>query len=101
MCAKDIAFEKERVKYRQRIRELELFINKQTKEEHNLRMQLQEAQSINHDKDECIRRLLDYMDISPEEFRAKMKAEQSISTIYGVKDHRKGISLMNQSSTDN
>jgi Uma2 family endonuclease len=84
MGAKDIAFEKERAKYRKRIRELQIIIDNQAKEEFVLRHQLQEAQSTINDKDEWIRRLLEYLDISPEEFRAKMKAEQSISTMFGV-----------------
>jgi hypothetical protein len=84
MGAKDIAFEKERSKYRKRIRELEIVIDNQAKEEFTLRKQLHEAQSTINVKDDWIRRLLEYIDISPEEFRAKMKAEQSISTMFGV-----------------
>lgn len=84
MSAKDNAFEKERAKYRKRIRELEVVINNQAKAEIDLRHQLQEAQSVIYEKDDWIRRLLEYMDISPEEFRSKMKAEQSISTMFGI-----------------
>jgi uncharacterized coiled-coil protein SlyX len=84
MGAKDIAFEKERAKYRRRIRELESVINDQAKTEISLRRQLQDSQTVIREKDEWIRRLLEYMDVSPEDLRAKMKADQSISTIAGI-----------------
>lgn len=84
MSAKDIAFEKERAKFRRRIRELESVINNQAKTELSLKHQLQEAQNVISEKDDWIRRLLEYMDISPEEFRSKMKAEQSISNMFGI-----------------
>lgn len=51
LSAKDKAFEQERVKYRQRIRELEWASRMQSKEEHSLLQQLQEAQSKIREQD--------------------------------------------------
>lgn len=75
--AKDMAFEKERVKFRQKIRELE----REVKEEKINSLQLKELieakdKEIDELKD-WISRLLEYMDLSEEEMRKIIKSEKA------------------------
>ena len=78
LSAKDKAFENERAKYRRQIREYEQAIRNQAVEELTLRKQLQQANSKIQEQEEWILRLLEYMDMSPEEFKSKIKSQNMI-----------------------
>lgn len=84
MSAKDKAFEAERVKYRQRIRELELSNRKQLEKEYVLRDELRLADLKIRDQDEWIDRLCEHIDITREEFLSSVKAKQSVSTMFAA-----------------
>lgn len=75
--AKDMAFEKERAKFRQRIRELE----REVKEE---KIRTYQLENVINSKDEeidelkdWIDRLLGYMDLSEDEMKNIIKAEKA------------------------
>lgn len=75
--AKDMAFEKERAKFRQRIRELE----REVKEE---KIRTYQLENVINSKDEeidelkdWIDRLLGYMDLSEDEMKNIIKAERA------------------------
>ena len=75
--AKDLAFDKERVKYRRKIRALEQEIKEKNQELLNLReINLQYQESI-RSQEEWINRLLEYMDCSKEDIQ-KMIPSQKI-----------------------
>lgn len=77
MSAKDTAFDRERQKLRHQIKELEREVQLQANEEFKLREQIYELRENDRVKDDWIRRLLEYMDISPEEFKAKIQVERT------------------------
>lgn len=75
--AKDMAFEKERAKFRQKIRNLE----REIKEQKIKMFQLEEVANLK-DKEidelkEWISRLLEYMDLSEEDMKRMIKAEKT------------------------
>lgn len=75
--AKDMAFEKERAKFRQKIRDLE----REIKEQKIKMFQLEEVANLK-DKEidelkEWISRLLEYMDLSEEDMKRMIKAEKT------------------------
>jgi hypothetical protein len=89
--AKDRAFEAEKIKYRHKIKELENEIKQQAITEYELRMQQQKDQSKILEQDDWIRRLLEYMDITPEEFREKMRAEKAIGRFVAGMDAMRSV----------
>lgn len=78
--AKDIAFEKERAKYRQEIRSLQSQLQTQekefAKELTNLRQIITEKDAELESKDEWIGRLLEYTEISKEELQELIESEK-------------------------
>lgn len=79
--AKDIAFEKERAKYRKKIRELErdiadlqLAVMRKDNELNIFRSKLTE-------KEDWIRRLLEYTELSEEDMKAIIDKEKSVATV--------------------
>jgi len=80
----DKAFEAERVKYRQKVRELESANRKQAETEYSLREELRQANTKIREQDEWIDRLCEHIDITREEFMASMKAKQSVSNLFGI-----------------
>lgn len=75
--AKDMAFEKERAKFRQKVRDLE----REIKEQKIKMFQLEEVANLK-DKEidelkEWISRLLEYMDLSEEDMKRMIKAEKT------------------------
>jgi hypothetical protein len=84
MSAKDKAFEAERSRHRQKVRELESVNRKQLEKEYIIREELRLANAKIREQDEWIERLCEHIDITREEFLASIKAKQSISTLFGV-----------------
>lgn len=75
--AKDMAFEKERAKFRHQIRDLEREIKEQ-------KIKLFQLEEVTNSKDkeidelkEWISRLLEYMDLSEEDMKRMIKAEKT------------------------
>ena len=74
--AKDIAFEKERVMFRQDIRNLER-INKQCSTElYEAKEKIRELESQLEERDEWIRRLLEYTEMSEEDMKKTIQREK-------------------------
>ena len=67
--AKDLAFDKERARYRKEIRELSSKVIKQRIEIDRLKQDIDRKDMELQEKDEWIRRLLEYMDMSEEDMR--------------------------------
>lgn len=67
--AKDLAFDKERTKYRKEIRELNSMIIKQRIDIDKLKQDVDRKNMEITEKNEWIRRLLEYMDMSEEDMR--------------------------------
>ena len=67
--AKDLAFDKERAKYRKEIRELNSLVIKQRIDIDKLKQDIDRKDMELQEKDEWIRRLLEYMDMSEEDMR--------------------------------
>lgn len=81
MSAKDIAFEKEREKYRKEIRALEhdvsalrVAVMQKDNELHLLRSELEQ-------KSDWIRRLLEYTELSEDDMRTIINKEKNISAV--------------------
>lgn len=79
--AKDLAFDKERVKYRRKIRALEQEIKEKNQELLNLReLNLQYQESI-RSQEEWINRLLEYMDCSKEDIQKMIQSQKDLREI--------------------
>ena len=80
--AKDVAFEKERAKFRQEIRELQREIKKRDADIYELKESLKNTGAMIETKDDWIRRLLEYTELSEEEMKKiilKDKIDSEIS----------------------
>lgn len=78
---KDIAFDKERAKYRHEIKDLQRTISKQLAEISNLSKRIFELEDSVRQKDEWIHRLLDYTELSEEDMRKQIKKDKSFSEV--------------------
>ena len=75
--AKDIAFEKERAKFRQRIRELEREVKEEKINSWKLNELIEAKDKEIDELKDWISRLLEYMDLSEEEMRKIIKSEKA------------------------
>lgn len=75
--AKDIAFEKERAKFRQQIRELEREIKEEKINSWKLNELIETKDKEIDELKDWISRLLEYMDLSEEEMRKIIKSEKA------------------------
>ena len=89
--AKDLAFDKERAKYKKEIRDLNAQIVKQRIEIDDLKQDINRKQMELSEKDEWIRRLLEYMDMSEEDMR---KIIQKDKTMAEAAEHLTDINKM-------
>lgn len=80
--AKDIAFDKERAAFRKRIRELERGVSSKDLEIRELKEVISQKETEMAEKDDWIRRLLDYMDLSEEDLKKFIKNEKIKADIY-------------------
>lgn len=76
MSAKDKKFEEERAKYRSQIRELEREVKNEKIKNYQLREELEKKDSLLEEKDDWIRRLLEYTELSPEEMKKIIQQEK-------------------------
>lgn len=77
--AKDLAFDKERAKYRKEIRELNSLVSKQNINIDRLKQDIDRKDMELVEKDEWIRRLLEYMDMSEEDMRKIIQKDKTMS----------------------
>lgn len=77
--AKDLAFDKERAKYRKEIRELNSLVSKQNINIDRLKQDIDRKDMELAEKDEWIRRLLEYMDMSEEDMRKIIQKDKTMS----------------------
>ena len=77
--AKDLAFDKERTKYKKEIRELNSMIIKQRIDIDKLKQDIDRKDMELVEKDEWIRRLLEYMDMSEEDMRKIIQKEKTMA----------------------
>lgn len=73
--AKDLAFEKERIKYRQEIRKLSAEIEKGRKENAQLYEIIREKDELLRQKEEWIERLLAHTELSKDDLRTLLTAK--------------------------
>ncbi len=76
MSAKDKKFEEERAKYRSQIRELEREVKNEKIKNYQLREELEKKDSLLEEKDDWIRRLLEYTELTPEEMKKIIQQER-------------------------
>lgn len=77
--AKDIAFDKERAKYRKEIRELSSELIKQRLDIDKLKQDVDRKDMELVEKDEWIRRLLEYMNMSEEDMRKIIQKDKTMA----------------------
>lgn len=77
--AKDLAFDKERTKYRKEIRELSSQLIKQRIDIDKLKQDVDRKDMELAEKDEWIRRLLEYMDMSEEDMRKIIQKDKTMA----------------------
>lgn len=77
--AKDIAFEKERCQYKKKIRELDYCLSKGKAETDNLRQHVAALESENARLQDWVDRLLEYTELSKEDFTAMVESDKNIA----------------------
>lgn len=78
---KDIAFDKERAKYRHEISNLQREIKENLREIEVLNQKILELQESIRKKDAWIRRLLEYTDLTEEDMRNQIQKDRSVSEV--------------------
>lgn len=84
--AKDIAFDKERTKYHQRIRDLEEMIKERNKNIEEMRDTILEKEEIIRQQTEWIERLLEFTELSKDELSKLLENEKHLSCFWGLLD---------------
>lgn len=78
---KDLAFDKERAKYRHEISSLQREIKENLREIEVLNQKILELEESIRQKDEWIRRLLEYTELTEEDIRNQIQKDTSVSEI--------------------
>lgn len=86
--AKDLAFEKERVKYRKCINEMEIELKQKDNEILELRNRFSEAEEKCTQLQDWVNRLLEYMDLSEEDMRKIIQKDKDSAE---VMEHMNGL----------
>lgn len=79
--AKDLAFDKERAKYRHEISTLQREIKENLRYIELLNQKILELEESIRQKDDWIRRLLEYTDLTEEDIRNQIQKDRSISEV--------------------
>lgn len=79
--AKDIAFDKERATFRKQIRELEREVSNKDLEIRKLKEVISQKETEITGKDDWIRRLLEYMDLSKDDLKRFIENEKAKADI--------------------
>lgn len=75
--AKDLAFDKERFRFQKKIRELESEREAQEKQIEQLKFELHNKEVLLEEKDDWIRRLLEYLDLPEEEMKKIIEKQKT------------------------
>ena len=79
--SKDLAFDRERAKYRHEISTLQREIKENLREIEVLNQKILELEGSIRQKDDWIRRLLEYTDLTEEDIRNQIQKDRSISEV--------------------
>lgn len=79
---KDLAFDRERFKYRHEIRELQCEIKENLCEIEILNRKISELEGSIRQKDDWIKRLLEYTELTEEDIRNQIKKDRSVSEVF-------------------
>lgn len=91
--AKDLAFDKERYKYRHEIRELQREIKEKLREIEVLNRKISELEESIRQKDEWIRRLLEYTELSEEDMKSQIQKDRNVSEVISHMEEMNNIIL--------
>lgn len=78
---KDLAFDKERAKYRHEIRDLQREVKENLREIEVLNQNISRLEESIREKDEWINRLLEYTELTEEDMRNQIKKDKSVSEV--------------------
>lgn len=81
--AKDMAFDRERAKYRKQIRELQSEIQTKDTQIEELKEELRFKETDIAEKEDWIKRLLEYTELSQEDLRILLEKEKATANIMG------------------
>lgn len=88
---KDLAFERERAKYRHEISDLQREIKENLCEIEVLNQKIFELEGSIRQKDEWIKRLLEYTELTEEDMRNQIQKDRSVSEIINHMEEMNGI----------
>lgn len=88
---KDLAFDRERAKYRHEISDLQREIKENLCEIEVLNQKIFELEGSIRQKDEWIKRLLEYTELTEEDMRKQIQKDRSISEVINRMQEMNGI----------
>lgn len=88
---KDLAFDRERAKYRHEISDLQREIKENLCEIEVLNQKIFELEGSIWQKDEWIKRLLEYTELTEEDMRKQIQKDRSISEVINRMEEMNGI----------
>lgn len=88
---KDLAFDKERAKYRHEISTLQREIKENIREIEVLNQKISELEESIRQKDDWIQRLLEYTELTEENMRNQIKKDKSVSEVI---DHINNMNIL-------
>ena len=88
---KDLAFDRERAKYRHEISSLQREIKENLREIEVLNQKILELEESIRQKDEWIRRLLEYTDLTEEDMRNQIQKDRSVSEVINHIEEMSGM----------
>ena len=89
--AKDLAFDKERYKYRHEIRELQREIKENLCEIEVLNQRISELEESIRQKDDWIFRLLKYTELSEEDMKSQIQKDRNVSEVISHMEKMNGM----------
>ncbi len=89
--AKDLAFDKERYKYRHEIRELQREIKENLCEIEVLNQRISELEESIRQKDDWIFRLLKYTELSEEDMKSQIQKDRNVSEVISHMEEMNGM----------
>lgn len=100
LSAKDKAFEKERVKYRHQIKDLEQLLITKDVTIVELQNKIEEQEAKLREYEDWIERLLSYTEMNKEEFQKLLEEQKksaelndSINSFLGIMEHMSGVGM--------
>lgn len=79
--AKDLAFDKERAKYRHEIADLQREVKENLREIEVLNQKIAELEESIREKDEWINRLLEYTELTEEDMKNQIQKDRNVSYV--------------------